>query len=114
MRATAMQQKRTMAGGPKPVWTGIDKTVRGYFPEDWQLAAAILGGYSSLIVVAQIRSAMKGKPPVVVEAPKAVVAVTSTGIPDVNSPEFAEYLDSEAFIILLENDEQLAAVVDDL
>lgn len=34
--AQRMQQKRTMAGGPKPVWTGIDKTVRGYFPEDWQ------------------------------------------------------------------------------
>mmetsp|Transcript_23629 Transcript_23629/g.39092 ORF Transcript_23629/g.39092 Transcript_23629/m.39092 type:complete len:127 (-) Transcript_23629:184-564(-) len=112
LRATAaMPQKRTMAGGPKPVWTGIDKTVRGYFPEDWQLAAAILGGYSSLVVVAQISSAMKGKPPVVVEAPKVVVAATtSTGIPDVNSPAFAEYMDSEAFVTLLDSDEQLTAL----
>jgi len=147
LRATAaMPQKRTMAGGPKPVWTGIDKTVRGYFPEDWQrellfwhsafhdkkdkpffcshnaiyllpttltisVAAAILGGYSSLVVVAQISSAMKGKPPVVVEAPKVVVAATtSTGIPDVNSPAFAEYMDSEAFVTLLDSDEQLTAL----
>lgn len=39
-RATAQrvqqQPKRTMAGGPKPVWTGIDKKVRDIFPEDWQ------------------------------------------------------------------------------
>lgn len=29
------QQTRLMGGGPKPEWTGIDKTVRTYFPEDW-------------------------------------------------------------------------------
>jgi hypothetical protein len=25
-----------MGSGPKPEWTGIDKTVRDIFPEDWQ------------------------------------------------------------------------------
>jgi hypothetical protein len=34
------QQKRNMAlgghHGPPPEWTGIDKVVRGYFPEDYQ------------------------------------------------------------------------------
>lgn len=32
------QTKRGMAGGhgPKPEWTGLDKTVRSYFPEDYQ------------------------------------------------------------------------------
>lgn len=30
------QQKRTMGGGPKPEWTGIDAKVRAVFPEDWQ------------------------------------------------------------------------------
>lgn len=33
-------QKRGMAlgghHGPPPEWTGIDKVVRGYFPEDYQ------------------------------------------------------------------------------
>lgn len=31
-----MQQRRAMGSGPKPEWTGIDKTVRDVFPEDWQ------------------------------------------------------------------------------
>lgn len=32
------QQCRQMGGGhaPAPEWTGIDKVVRGYFPEDHQ------------------------------------------------------------------------------
>ena len=34
----ATMTKRGMAGshGAKPEWTGIDKTVRSYFPEDYQ------------------------------------------------------------------------------
>jgi len=37
-KVATQQQKRTMAGGggPKPEWEGIDKIVRGYFPEDYQ------------------------------------------------------------------------------
>ena len=38
----ALQQRRNMGGGPKPEWTGIDKTVRTYFPEDWQRAFCFL------------------------------------------------------------------------
>ena len=29
-------QKRSMGGGPAPEWEGIDKVVRGYFPQDHQ------------------------------------------------------------------------------
>ena len=36
----AAAQRRTFAlgghHGPPPEWTGIDKVVRGYFPEDYQ------------------------------------------------------------------------------
>jgi hypothetical protein len=36
--STIVVPRRTMASGhhPKPEWTGIDKVVRSYFPEDWQ------------------------------------------------------------------------------
>lgn len=35
--AAASQQKRRMgAAAPAPEWTGIDKVVRGYFPQDDQ------------------------------------------------------------------------------
>ena len=37
-RVVSQQQKRSFAGHgkAKPEWTGIDKVVRGYFPEDHQ------------------------------------------------------------------------------
>lgn len=34
--ASQQIQRRNMGSGPKPEWTGIDKTVRDIFPEDWQ------------------------------------------------------------------------------
>ena len=33
---TANTQKRRMGGAAAPEWTGIDKVVRGYFPQDDQ------------------------------------------------------------------------------
>ena len=35
-QAVRHQQRRNMGHGPKPEWTGIDKTVRDVLPEDWQ------------------------------------------------------------------------------
>jgi hypothetical protein len=64
-------------------------------------------------VLALIRSAIKGKPPVVEAAPVVAAAPTATGIPDVDSPEFALYLESDAFMTLLESEEQLAALCAD-
>jgi len=77
------------------------------------VAAAVLGGYGSLIAIFQIRSAMKGKP-AVVEAPVKVAGpvTTTTGIPDVESEEFAAYLDSEAFLTLLDSEDQLKALTE--
>jgi hypothetical protein len=40
LNATQQQQRRTLSlgghHGPPPVWTGVDKVVRSYFPEDYQ------------------------------------------------------------------------------
>jgi hypothetical protein len=44
------QQRRTMAGGhaPAPKWEGIDKVVRGYFPQDYQRESQILSHVSKI------------------------------------------------------------------
>ena len=40
LNATQLQQRRTMSlgghHGPPPEWTGVDKVVRKYVPEDYQ------------------------------------------------------------------------------
>merc|ERR1711862_1029381 len=102
------QQKRSMGGGPKPTWTGIDAQVRAVFPEDWQLAGAILGGYTTLYILSTLWPSSKKK-----EEPAKVVAMVTaavtTGIPDVNSPEFEKYVETDAFLNMLNNDEELSA-----
>ncbi|KAL7515993.1 hypothetical protein ACHAWX_001053 [Stephanocyclus meneghinianus] len=83
------------SGAAAPEWTGIDKVVRGYFPQDDQLATAILGGYFGLFLLFKIKSAFSSAP--AVEA-APVVAAPSAGagaIPDVDSEEFGAFLESE-------------------
>jgi hypothetical protein len=52
---------------------------------------------------------MKGKPKVVEEVAKPVVvsAPIAGGIPSSDSPEFSDFLNSDAFLALLENEDQL-------
>jgi hypothetical protein len=143
----AQQQRRTMAAhAPAPEWTGIDKVVRGYFPQDYQracpcyfilfveipnsvlitpliftftlffaVAMAIMGGYFGLFTLYKIKSALGGKP---VEAPAAPAPTTAfiqtTGVPSVDTPEFDKYLETDAFYNMLDDDEQLAKVVEDM
>jgi hypothetical protein len=81
------------------------------------VAAAILGGYSSLIGIAVLRSKMKSTPAPVVEAVKISETPTTTdasGIPSVDSPEFDAYVDSKAFMMLLENDSQLTELTNSM
>lgn len=80
------------------------------------VAAAILGGYSSLIGLAVLRSKMKSKPePVVVETVTvSETPATDSGIPPVDSPEFDNYLDSKGFFMLLANDSQLTELTNSL
>ncbi|CAJ1949755.1 unnamed protein product [Cylindrotheca closterium] len=100
-------QRRTMAGGPAKEWEGIDKVVRGVFPGDHQLALAIMGGYTGLFLIFKMKSAMSGtkeeEKPVVVSSG----ADTGAGIPAIGTPEFDNFLDSEAFVKLLDSEEQL-------
>mmetsp|Transcript_33750 Transcript_33750/g.81836 ORF Transcript_33750/g.81836 Transcript_33750/m.81836 type:complete len:129 (-) Transcript_33750:93-479(-) len=100
-------QRRAMGGGPAKEWEGIDKVVRGVFPGDHQLAVAIMGGYAGLYLVVKMGSAMGGKK----EEEKPVVASSGAdagaGIPAIGTPEFDKFLDTEAFVKLLDSEEQL-------
>jgi len=110
-RAATAQQRRTMAGGhhAAPKWEGLDKTIRDVFPEDWQIAGLILTGYGSLIALYQIKSAFTAKPAVVEEVKQVAI---EGGIPSSDSPEFSAFLDSDAFLQLLENEEQLTKALE--
>lgn len=66
-----------------------------------------MGGYGGLYMLVKMKSAMSGKK----EEEKPVVvssgAVTDAGIPAIGTPEFDKFLDSEAFVKLLDSEEQL-------
>ena len=50
-RTAVRAQRRQMGGShaPAPEWTGIDKVVRGYFPEDYQREFYVDGGSYRLL-----------------------------------------------------------------
>uniref|UniRef100_A0A7S2EPJ3 Uncharacterized protein n=1 Tax=Trieres chinensis TaxID=1514140 RepID=A0A7S2EPJ3_TRICV len=108
--ASRTAQRRNMgSGGPKPEWTGIDKVVRGYFPEDYQLAGAILGGYGALIAGFSLKSKFSSAPEAAA-APAAPVKVASAGgdaVPSVDSPEFESYIEGGGFDKMLESEDAL-------
>jgi hypothetical protein len=74
----------------------------------FSVAGAILASYGALIAVAVLRP-KKAPEPVVAPAPVAAPS-TSTGVPSVDSPEFDAFVESDAFIQLMENEEELAAL----
>lgn len=77
------------------------------------VVAVILTGYASLIAIANISSSKKGKLPVVEEVKPVVVSSSiEGGIPSSDTPEFAAFLDSDAFLQLLENEVQLAKALE--
>ena len=82
----------------------------------YTVAAAILGGYGTLISLAVLRNKMKSKPEVDVAEVVSVEVPASTtddsGIPPMDSPEFDHYLDTKGFFMLLENDSQLNALTE--
>lgn len=111
--AARQQQRRQMGGhAPAPEWTGIDKTVRDVVPEDWQLASAVMSGYSVLIGIAILSSGGGKKEEPVEEVVKVAAPTAPTGgIPSVDSDEFASYVETEAFLQLLDSEDQLAAAL---
>lgn len=115
MIAKQQVQRRNMGGhAPAPEWEGIDKVVRGVFPADYQLALAIMGGYAGLFVVVKIGGAMGGKKKEEPAPAPVASSAPSTGVPSIESPEFDEFLGSEAFEKLLSSDEQLGKVLADM
>ena len=81
----------------------------------FEVAMAILGGYTGMIVLYKMSSAIGGKKKVPEAAPAVVAATTKStteGIPSIESPEFNAFLESIAFEKLLENDESLAKVIE--
>ena len=85
------------------------------FPFHIAVSMAILGGYAGLFVVIKIGGAITGtkeEPAPVVASSSPVVA--TTGIPAVDTPEFDQDLETDAFYKMLDSDEQLAKVVADM
>ena len=51
-QATSQGQKRSMGGGPPPEWEGIDKVVRGVFPQDYQRKFLVLQPRTNTVLCA--------------------------------------------------------------
>jgi hypothetical protein len=83
---------------------------------------AILGGYLGLYVLYSIGSSIGGSSKKKTETAAATAAPTSstdsnsstTTIPSIDSPEFEKYMESEAFMKILESDELLASALEKL
>eukprot|EP00532_Pseudo-nitzschia_australis_P009577 CAMPEP_0168241582 /NCGR_PEP_ID=MMETSP0140_2-20121125/22875_1 /TAXON_ID=44445 /ORGANISM="Pseudo-nitzschia australis, Strain 10249 10 AB" /LENGTH=122 /DNA_ID=CAMNT_0008176449 /DNA_START=46 /DNA_END=414 /DNA_ORIENTATION=+ len=101
-RQATQGQKRSMGGGPAVEWEGIDKVVRGVFPGDHQLAMAIMGGYTGLFLLFKMKSAITKKAPEEKIAAAPAASSTDGGVPSIESPEFGEWLGSNAFNAFLE------------
>ena len=64
------------------------------------VAMAIMGGYTGLYMLFKMKSAMsKKEPEKVVAAPSSA---PSGGVPSIDSPEFGEWLGSDAFNAFIE------------
>merc|ERR1719223_428741 len=85
-------QKRGMGSAAQPQWTGIDKVIRDRFPEDWQVSGLILGGYTLLFTLVSLKPSGKADP---VPVAKPVASSTSA-IPSVDDPAFADFIENEA------------------
>lgn len=70
------------------------------------VSAAILSGYFGAFLLYKLYSMMSGSKAEEVAAPVKAAPATG-GVPDVDSPEFEAFVGSEAFIKVLENEEQL-------
>ena len=73
------------------------------------VAGAILTTYGALIAIAMLRP-KKAPEPVAATPTTPAPAAASTGVPSIDSPEFVAFVESDAFIQLLENEEELAAL----
>merc|ERR1711862_680565 len=105
---------------PKKDWTGADAIVRKYFPEDYQVAGAILSLYGVVISLAVLRSKLKSSPsePVPTTTPSTTVvtaAASSDTIPTTDSPDFGKFInDDDALGKFVESEERMMKWIDTL
>ena len=93
-----VQRRRMGGGGHKKVdhGGGLEGYVRGIFPENYQMALAVMGLYGGLYlfskVVGMISGGSKKDVKVIAQAP---AAVTGDAIPSPDSAEFGDWLAQE-------------------
>ena len=63
---------------------------------------AIMGGYGGIFLLFKIKGAISKKAPEKEAAPAASSTATVGGVPSVDSPEFGEWLGSDAFNAFVE------------
>lgn len=78
------------------------------------MAIAILGGYTGLVVLYKIKSAVSGGSKKEAPAPPAKTpSAPATGsIPGIESPEFEKFIETEAFLKLLEDEDKLKGAIE--
>jgi hypothetical protein len=99
MRVPVQAPRRAMGGGGhKKVdhGGGLEGYVRGIFPENYQMALAVMGLYAGLYTFSKLVGAITGGgKKAVVAAPVAVAAVSGDAIPSTDSAEFGDWLAQE-------------------
>ena len=96
-RAPVVQARRRMGGGGhKKVdhGGGLEGYVRGIFPENYQMALAVMGLYAGLYVFSKLVGALTGSSKKAVEAPthNAPAITTGDAIPSPDAPDFSDWL----------------------
>jgi hypothetical protein len=77
------------------------------------VAIAILGGYVVLGTFGKLMSGGKKKEDVAVPVAAAPASFSSsTAIPSIDSDDFAKFLETDAFLKLLENEKDLSAAIE--
>ena len=82
-----------------------------WFAWKYSVSAAILGGYFTLYLLYKLSTLGGKKKEEEPAAPEPVAAASTEGVPDIESPEFEKFLDSEALVKLLDSEEQLKSVL---
>merc|ERR1711862_1035987 len=114
----AVQRLMGTHAAPKN-WTGADAIVRKYFPEDYQVAGAILSLYGVVISLAVLRSKLKSSPPEPVPTTPSTTVVTAVAssdtIPTTDSPDFEKFInDDDALGKFVESEERMMKWIDTL
>ena len=91
-------QRRTMAGHAKKVdhGGGLEGYVRGIFPENYQMALAVMGLYTGLYVFSKLVGAITGdgKKAFTIHDHHVSIPITSNNdtIPSPDSPAFSDWI----------------------